>query len=117
MAKMADLFSWADTTVLLSAREYRQILEFKQYHEANPHIYIAFKRFAFEAINAGRHYLGAGFVVERMRWETMISGDDEFKLNNNYRAYYARLFMDEYPDNKGFFRTRKSAADNGVARP
>ena len=31
---------------------------------------------------------------------------DEYKISNDFIALYARLFMFEYQDYKGFFRTR-----------
>jgi len=36
-------------------------------------------------------------VFERIRWETDqadVDGRSTFKLNNNYRAFFARWFMD-----------------------
>ena len=37
---------------------------------------------------------------------------DGFKVNNNYKAFYSRLFMVEHPQYEDFFRTRKSNADD-----
>jgi hypothetical protein len=39
---------------------------------------------------------------------------DEFKLNNDYRAPYARLIMRREPDLDGLFETRRSIADEVV---
>lgn len=77
------------------------------WHAANPHVYELFKRFTFEAIARGHKRLSAWLVVNRIRWETSIetSGGD-FKLSNCHIAYYARLFMDEFPQHRGFFRTK-----------
>jgi len=77
------------------------------WHAANPHVYELFKHFAFEAIGKGHKRLSAWLVVNRIRWETTVetSGDD-FKLSNDFIAYYARLFMDDYPEHRGFFRTK-----------
>lgn len=84
--------------------------KFNKYHEANPHVYEMFKRFAWEAIQAGRKTLSAKFIFERIRWETEVSAKgDEFKVNNNYHSYYARHFMAEYPDAPAKFRTRATA--------
>ena len=44
---------------------------------------------------------------ERLRWYTEIeTNDPDFKLNNNHKAYYSRMYMDDFPEAKGFFRTR-----------
>ena len=77
------------------------------WHAANPHVYELFKHFTFEAIGKGHKRLSAWLVVNRIRWETTVetSGDD-FKLSNDFIAYYARLFMDDFPEHRGFFRTK-----------
>jgi hypothetical protein len=80
---------------------------FEKYHETNPQVYAMFKRFAFEAINVGYKILSANFIFERMRWETMVvTQGDCYKVNNNYRAYYARMFMDDHPQSDVSFRIR-----------
>jgi hypothetical protein len=38
------------------------------------------------------------------------SGDD-WRLNNNYRPYYARLLMQQEPQLQGFFALRTAKAD------
>jgi hypothetical protein len=85
---------------------------FADYHAANPHVYAAMRRFALEAKHAGRKHLGIGAVTERVRWETMVEGrGDSFKVNNNWRAFYARLLMEQEPELRGFFEVRRSKAD------
>ena len=91
--------------------------EFDTYHEANPWVYEAFKRLTFQLIDAGRKNFSASAVVERIRWGVSIGdyGPDDFKINNNYRAFYARLFHMEHPQHDGFFRTRKQKSANEEA--
>ncbi len=96
---------------LFDNMEPKMVREFRKYHSDNPHIYVAFRRYAWQAIDRGRRNIGAGLICERIRWDTALSGNDEFKLNNNFRAFYARMFMREFPQHDGFFRTRASAAD------
>lgn len=79
---------------------------FEKYHADNPHVYEAFRKFALESA-ARRPHFSARAIFHRMRWQTMITGNDEFKINNNYSAFYARMFENDYPDLKGFFETRK----------
>ena len=79
------------------------------WHQENPHVYRLFKRFTFEALMKQRHkHLGAWLVVNRIRWETNIetTGED-FKISNDFIAYYARLFMAQHPEHKGLFRTKR----------
>ena len=94
---------------LFSATRQDQILErFAEYHRENAAVYVLWCRFTFEAIRRGRTNLGAGMIAERIRWETgVITRGDEVKLNNDFRAYYARMFMLANPMHEGFFRTRR----------
>lgn len=90
---------------------------FEEYHERNPHVWVLFRRFTLEAIASGRSRIGAKMIAERIRWETFIraSNGDDFKINNNFTAYYARRFMAEYPEHEGIFQTRASKADVELA--
>lgn len=89
------------------------------WHRSNPHVYHLFKRFTFEALGKGHEHLGAWLVINRIRWETNIetTGDD-FKISNDYIAYYARLFMAEFPEHEGLFRTKtmKEEGDDAGTR-
>lgn len=86
------------------------MLTFAQYHARNPQIYEEFKRFTFELISAGHRRLGSKQIIERIRWETMITTDGIYKVNNNYTVDYAYLFEHDYPGYAGIFahRLRKS---------
>ena len=82
-------------------------LKFWEFHQNNPNLYELFKQFTFQVIQLGRDHYSADAILHRIRWETdMASKDDKgFKINNNYQAYYARLFMRDHPAHRGFFRT------------
>jgi hypothetical protein len=79
---------------------------FKQYHQNNPSVYTEFKRLAFQLINRGYKHIGAKQIFEVIRWQTMVSGDDGYKLNNTYTSDYARLFEKDFPLYDGIFRKR-----------
>jgi hypothetical protein len=79
---------------------------FKQYHQENPKIYEAFKRFAFQLIDRGYNKIGARQILEVIRWETMVTGNDQYKINNNYSGDYARLFEKDHPHCNGIFMKR-----------
>ena len=78
------------------------------WHLKNPDIYRLFKRFTFEALAKNRHkHLGAWLIVNRIRWETsIVTEGDDFKISNDFIAYYARLFMQDHPEHDGLFRTK-----------
>jgi hypothetical protein len=84
---------------------------FCQYHQDNPQVYVAFKDFTWKTIARGfKHYSAKG-VFELVRWHTGVAGNDQFKINNNYTPFYARLFEKDYPEHAGFFRQRESKFD------
>lgn len=88
-------------------------VKFAEFHAANKHIYRWFVKFAKQAIDAGYERLGAHFIIERIRWQLTVETRDAegFKINNNWGAFYARMFMRDYPDYADFFATRESLAD------
>lgn len=85
---------------------------FERFHRDNPHIYRLFDRFAREVIAKGHRQFAARAIFHRIRWETMVvtTGED-FKINNNYSAAYARRWMQDNPEYEGFFRTRATRND------
>src|SRR4051812_8582950 len=97
----------------------RLINDFEIYHSKNPNVYDMFKEFTLRAIKRGFVHLSADMVLHRIRWETYIETIDPdpsgFKINNNYAAFYGRLFMRDFPAYAGFFRTRSSVADERQA--
>lgn len=51
---------------------------------------------------------GIGMLFEVARWTIGLRTRGEpLKLNNNYRAFYARKLMREYPEFAGLFETRR----------
>ena len=86
------------------------MINFQKYDEENPRIWQLFQTFAREAKDRGfRHYSVNG-IFELIRWHTRESGNDGYKVNNNYRPDYARKMMEQYPEFQGFFRTREMKA-------
>jgi hypothetical protein len=85
---------------------------FETFHEQNPHVYEELRRLAWRARAAGVRRLGIGRLYEVLRWETAIrtSGRDDYRLNNDYRARYARMLNRE-PGLEGLFLTRDAEAD------
>lgn len=82
--------------------------EFRAFHAANPDIYRTLARLAREWKAAGHRRCSTKLLFERARWEFGISSNDpDFALNNNHTAYYARLLMQQEPDLKGLFETRR----------
>jgi hypothetical protein len=89
---------------------------FEEFHRANPAIYTTLVRLAREWVaRTGQHKLGIATLFERTRWEIALeTNDPSFKLNNSFRAYYARLIQKQESDLDGFFHLRTSAADSWI---
>ena len=82
---------------------------FATYHDANPHVFKLFRKYALEARSRGFRYYGAKAIMELVRWEisTTTKDVDGFKINNNYTSRYARLLEQVDPSFVGFFRKRE----------
>jgi len=83
---------------------------FRAFHDANPRVYEELRRLALLLRRRGHNRIGIAMLFEQMRWQwyertTDVTG---FKLNNDYRAYYARLLMDQEPELSGIFTTRET---------
>lgn len=94
---------------------------FWQFHAQNPQVYRELVHLARDLARRGRDKIGIGMLFEVLRWQHMLAteGDaDGFKLNNNYRALYARLIMHREADLAGIFELRRlHGADEPFALP
>jgi len=77
------------------------------FHAANPAVYLELRRLAFIMLEHHKHF-GIATLFEKMRWEWMVRTDDAagFKLNNSYRATYARMLAANEPELANVFSTR-----------
>lgn len=88
------------------------------FHKRHPKVWALFCKFTRERITRGFKHYSVNGVFERIRWETEVvdtEGKTMFKLNNNYRPFYARGFMAKFPEHNGFFRIRKQISKNEPA--
>ena len=116
--------SWRGN-VLMDSRHEEMKAQVNDFHQQHPEVWRLFCGFAFEMIHRGYLHYSVNAVFERIRWEIDAGGDgtDAFKLNNNYRAFYARRFRNLYPEHAEFFRIRiqtskdKSATNLPELRP
>ena len=80
---------------------------FREFHHANPHVYKELVDLACQLKAAGRERYSIYSLFEVLRWHRALETTDEnFKLNNNHRPYYARMVMDTVPELKDFFELR-----------
>lgn len=73
------------------------------WHQANPRVWSYFNRFATEAASRGKH-VGHWLLVNRIRWEIVVetTGPD-FKISNNFIAFYARWWIEQNPGHRAIF--------------
>lgn len=65
---------------------------FLAFDTAHPEVWEAVLRFADEALDAGARRFGMRAILERVRWERLVTPDagERYALNNNYAGFYAR---------------------------
>jgi hypothetical protein len=81
---------------------------FNRFNEENPHVFKAFEEQALRAINKGREKLSAKLIINWIRWHEFIERSDKnFKINDAYQSYYARYFIERYPQYSNIFEFRK----------
>ena len=84
--------------------------KFLEFHNQNPNVY---KTLVLKCKQWRNKYpngvCGIAMMWESMRWDMMMrtTGDD-WKLNNNHKAHYARLIMNANPELDGIFNLRES---------
>jgi hypothetical protein len=84
--------------------------DFKLFHEANPHVYAELEELArrwWEKRHPRR--MGIATIYETARYNRHLSTNSPkgFKLNNNFRALYARLLIAHHPEWDGVIETRE----------
>tara|TARA_R110002020_G_scaffold145908_4_gene320212 strand:- start:7636 stop:7962 length:327 start_codon:yes stop_codon:yes gene_type:complete len=82
---------------------------FEEYHRTHPQVYRGLRDLALEVRRAGRQRIGMKLLIERLRWDHMLTGceEDEWKVNNNHASRYARLLMESEPELAGLFELRE----------
>lgn len=75
---------------------------FQAFDKANPHVYPIIYETAVRLAESGRTRFSIAEIVEEIRYERTVAtrrdGKDDFKINNSYRAFYARKLLRHRPD-------------------
>ena len=104
----------ADQFVVIGEDEHTLKENFERFDRENPHVYSTLVRLVQEW--RGRRpkaKLSMKMLFEVMRWQIAISTTGEpLRLNNNYTAFYARKLMDEHPELRGVFETRRQRSES-----
>lgn len=95
-------------------------IQFWAFHKANPRVYSLLKQFAVEwrKRRGKAAKLGIKALFKRVRWEISLGKiKEDFKLNNNNTAFYARLLMRDEPILKDIFNVRKQRIQSTLGPP
>lgn len=80
---------------------------FFQSFQAQPDVWRQFEKFTLESI-AKKIKRGSKAIMERVRWECEeLEPGRDWKCNNNFTAYYARVFSYKYPEHRDYFEFRR----------
>lgn len=84
--------------------------KFEAFHDRNPKVYEALEGMAALMVMRGRKRISIKMCVEVLRWNyylQTVDAESEYRLNNSYSAYYARLLLKRHPDWDGLFQLRE----------
>jgi hypothetical protein len=82
--------------------------EWWEWHKANPDVWKYFERFSMEAVSKGRKKISHWLIINRIRWEVnIVTTGEDFKISNDYIAFYARLWKAKHPEHKDLFTTKR----------
>jgi len=80
---------------------------FWRFHADNPWVANELERMTDELWRAGRRRVSMKMLFEVLRWESArTTTANDFKLNNNFTAHYARLMMRRRPEWDDMFELR-----------
>lgn len=71
---------------------------FAEFHRKNPLVFRRIRETAIRLVTSGRTRIGIAELAEELRYDpTLSTTGDGFKLNNSFRAFYARLLLHQLP--------------------
>ena len=85
------------------------IEKFRDWYPSNMHVIDAFEKEAFYLLTRGRRERYSIYTIrEKLRWDSLVSeSGQDYKLNNNYSPFIARILMFLNSDMDGMFSTRR----------
>lgn len=86
--------------------------QFEKFDSQHPEIYDEFVRRVDQLWNRGIRKYSSDSLLHIIRFHTVLDGRDteQYKINNNYSAFYARKYIKQFPHREGFFATRQQKA-------
>lgn len=108
--QLFELFSEKELKRVFKKHPNQKLVEkFIKYCRSNPEVYEKFLMFSLAARRKMSKY-GAKSIFEQIRWHYQVESNyPDFKVNNAYTSFYARLVIHVFPAMfEGFFELRKS---------
>ena len=100
----------AEQDAMMEEMSLSYMTNFTRFNKDNPMIFHKVIEFADKQRMKRSHY-SIEIILNVIRYHTDLDGKgDPFKINNNYKAYYARMYM-QYRKCPDFFQLRGSLAD------
>lgn len=87
-----------------------KLRKFKRYHENNREVFQTMRQLAEEAWDKGVKRVSHWLLLNRVRWEFEVVAYDsasQFKISNDYFAFYARLLIAKAPKFAGFITIKE----------
>ena len=109
MGRMKELY--LEQQGMYESKKQPSIVPFAKFHRNNMIVFHLIVHYADESLKKRNRY-SIEDILSIIRWhrdEDTVG--DIFKLNNNYKAYYGRMYM-QYRKQPNFFETRGSLADH-----
>lgn len=97
-------------------RQMQILQQLAKYHKSNPEVFDLFCQMTLKAIASGRRKFSAHMIVMGIRWNSFVKTDSEFKINNLFFPYFARMFMLRYPEHQDIFSLRRTPSQNKPAK-
>lgn len=86
----------------------------ESFHKINPQVYAAIERQALRLAAQGERRIGVKAIVEDLRRGRLATKGDDWRINNSWPAFYARLLVANHPELERVIEMRRSLADEAV---
>ena len=85
--------------------------EFEAYHTLHPEVYARLNKSVDILRQRGFEHYGMSALCEAVRWHfAMEWGENDYKINNNFKSRYVRLMLKDRPELVDFFHVRELRA-------
>lgn len=84
---------------------------FEAFHKLNPQVFAAIERQALRLAAQGERRIGVKAIAEDLRRGRLATTGDDWRINNSWPAFYARLLVQKHPRLVDVIEMRRAVAD------